>query len=79
MASPKLFQEGLYFEGHIGVGQRHAFRDSSAGGAGGGSGLTEVIWGSQGGEDTGEELQTDLHLRTVTVSAETQEIHAISI
>ena len=63
--------------------------DLSAGGAGGGSGLTEVIWRSQGGKDTGEELQTDLHLRTVTVSAETRgtchqdlrtaEIHAISI
>lgn len=31
--------------------------------------LTEVVWWSQGGENTGEELQTDLDLRTVAVPA----------
>ena len=31
--------------------------------------LTEVVWRSQSGEDAGEELQTDLDLRTVAVPA----------
>ena len=35
--------------------------------------LTEVVWRSQRGEDTGEELQADLDLRTVAVAATTEE------
>lgn len=35
--------------------------------------LTEVVWRSQRGEDTGEELQTDLDLGTVAVPAVTQQ------
>lgn len=33
--------------------------------------LTEVVWRSQCGEDAGEELQTNLDLRTVAVPATT--------
>lgn len=41
--------------------------------------LTEVVWRSQCGENTGEELQTDLDLRTVAVPATQRRHLSVSI
>lgn len=40
--------------------------------------LTEVVWRSQCGENTGEELQTDLDLCTVAVPATQKRLLSVS-